>query len=230
MLRMVFCDVDGTLLKAGESAIDGETLDTLRRLSDKGILIAVASGRPYSELRSLFSSLSRRLIFICLDGALTMHRDCVLHKRPLDRKEAITFLSRYSDFRVFGRETVYRFGNPVGGGTNTEYLKGIGEPFLKLELPTETFSENAYWYRVAYQRNGVTELVAPCADKGNAARTVMQKFAVSPDQAVAFGDSENDLPLFAAVGHPFRMQSGTVCDPAIPAVSSVKDKLKELFL
>ena len=79
MLRLVFCDVDGTLLPRGETAVSEETLDVLRRLTDRGITVAIASGRPYPQLRALFGALSHRLVFICLDGALTRRHDFVLH-------------------------------------------------------------------------------------------------------------------------------------------------------
>ena len=40
MLRLVFCDVDGTLLPRGENAISTELCDALRRLTDRGITVA----------------------------------------------------------------------------------------------------------------------------------------------------------------------------------------------
>ena len=223
MLRLVCCDVDGTLLPATHTALSRETLDVLRRLTDKGVTVVIASGRPYAQLRELLEGISHRLIFICLDGAVTWHRHCVLHKRPLLRRPAEALIRRFPGTVVHGREQVYR---PDGGTLNT-----IGEPFLKLELPVGSFDETADWYRVAYRGGGVTELVAPCAHKGNAIRTVMEKFGVTPDQAVAFGDGENDAELLAAVGHPYLMQPAGVSLelPGLRRTRSVPDTLKELF-
>ena len=54
MTRIVFCDLDNTLLPAGRDRIDAETLAQIKRITDKGIHFCVASGRPYSQLKKLF--------------------------------------------------------------------------------------------------------------------------------------------------------------------------------
>lgn len=223
MLRLVCCDVDGTLLPATHTELSRETAAVLRRLTDKGVTVVIASGRPYAQLKSLFGDLSHRLIFICLDGAVTWHRHCVLHKRPLPRKQAEALLAGYAGALVHGREQVY--------DTSKTPPAAIGEPFLKLELPSGTVAERADWYRVAYRGAGVTELVAPCADKGNAICTVMEKFGIPPEQAVAFGDGENDAALLKAVGHPYLMQSAAVALslPNLRRTANVAQTLKELF-
>lgn len=217
MLRMVCLDVDGTLLPKGDEALSPETVATLRRLTDKGITVVIASGRPYDQLKRLFEGLSHRLIFICLDGAVTFYRDCVLHKRPLLKQEALRFLNRYPTATVNGRDRIYR-----------ENFAAIGEPFLQIELPNGTFCETDYWYRVAYQDPTVTELVAPCADKGNALRTVMDKFGVAAEETAAFGDGENDLPMLKAVSHPYVMANASLAIAA-PRTASVPETLRQLF-
>ena len=37
MIRLVTCDIDGTLLHGEETSIDAETLEEIRRLREKGI-------------------------------------------------------------------------------------------------------------------------------------------------------------------------------------------------
>ena len=227
MLRLVFCDVDGTLLPRGENAVNEETMDILRRLTDRGITVAIASGRPYAQLRTLFGALAHRLVFICLDGALTRRADFVLHKRPLHQKAVAALLKDYPKATIHGRETAYSLGGaPVG--RPVENQNSVGEPVLKLELFTDRVPPESMYYRLAYREPGIAELVAPCANKGNAAVTLMEKLGITPDQAVAFGDSRNDEELLAVVGHPYRMR-GTL--PNVDAVDtdSVLETLRELF-
>lgn len=227
MLRLVFCDVDGTLLPRGETTVSEETLDVLRRLTDRGITVAIASGRPYPQLRALFGALSHRLVFICLDGALTRRHDFVLHKRPLPARAVTELLKDYPKAAIHGRETVYSLGGaPVGRPINSQ--NEVGEPVLKLELFTDRVPPESLNYRLAYREPGIAELVAPCANKGNAAITLMGKLGINPDQAVAFGDSRNDVELLSAVGHPYRMR-GTL--PGIDAVDTdnVLQTLRTLF-
>ena len=228
MLRLVFCDVDGTVLPSDQQTLSADLLDTLRRLTDRGITVAIASGRPYAQLRAVFGALSHRLVFVCLDGALTRRHDFVLHKRPLPRKAALTLLNRYPNVAVHGRETVYVLGNAPVAGRAITHPNEIGEEFLKLELYSACEPESNPNYRVAYRSSGLTELVAPCANKGNAAIKLMEKLGISPDEAVAFGDGDNDQELLAAVGHPYRIR-GTLPSLDIPETDDVAATLRSLF-
>lgn len=227
MLRLVFCDVDGTLLPRGETALSEEASDLLRRLTDRGITVAIASGRPYAQLKSLFGALTHRLVFICLDGALTFHKNAVMHKRPLHPKAVSALLKDYPKATIHGREEDYSLGGaPVGKPVSS--LNDVGEPVLKLELFTDRVPPESLYYRLAYREPGIAELVAPCANKGNAAITLMEKLGIAPEQAVAFGDGRNDAELLAAVGHPFRMR-GTLPDCGAPETDDVIATLHELF-
>ena len=228
MLRLVFCDVDGTLLPHGQPALSEEVCDVLRRLTDRGITVAIASGRPYTQLRQLFGSLAHRLIFICLDGALTRRHDFVIHKRPVPRKAALSLLQQFPNAAVHGRETVYCLGNAPTIGKKVGSPNEIGEDFLKIEIFSDHRPDKNLNYRVAYTEEGLTELVAPCANKGNAAVTLMQKLGITPDEAVAFGDGENDASLLAVVKHPYRMR-GTLVDSSASEVTDVSATLRELF-
>lgn len=228
MLRLVFCDVDGTLLPRNDTALSPEILSALRRLTDRGITVAIASGRPYAQLRSLFGALSHRLIFICLDGALTRRHDFILHKRPIPRKAAGALLSRFPNVAVHGREAVYVIGAARVEGRHVDMLNEIGEDILKLEVYDDRRPEPNPNYRVAFSENGLTELVAPCANKGNAAVTLMEKLGISPDQAVAFGDGVNDVELLSAVGHPYRMRD-TLPTVSAPETDDVAATLRKLF-
>ena len=228
MLRLVFCDVDGTLLPRNDTVLSPEVLDTLRRLTDRGITVAVASGRPYPQLRALFGALSHRLVFICLDGALTRRHDFILHKRPLPKQTALALLNRYPNAAVHGRETVYVQGDPPVSGRAISSPNEIGEEILKLELYAQQAPERHPHYRVAFSEPGLTELVAPCANKGNAAVKLMEKLNITPDQAVAFGDGDNDRELLSVVGHPYRMR-GTLPFSNAPETDSVIATLRDLF-
>lgn len=83
MTGLVVCDVDKTLLMPGEDAVQPAVLDALGRLVSRGIAVAVASGRPYSDLRRLFSPLAGSLYFICLDGAVCFFGDRPLYIAPV---------------------------------------------------------------------------------------------------------------------------------------------------
>lgn len=230
MLRMVFCDVDGTLLPKTETEVSPAVIDTLRRLTDKGVIVVLASGRPYAQLKSLFSAVAYRLVFLCLDGALVLHKDCVLYKQPLPRREAAAFLENGPRAVVHGRTSHYVLNGAEKQGKAVSRPNEISEDFLKIEVLSPVPPAARPWFRVAYAEPGLTELVSPKADKGSAARSLLQKFGVTPEEAMAFGDGMNDISLLAAVGHPYRMHGSPekVC-PAAAITHDVISVLQEQF-
>ncbi len=201
MTRIVFCDLDNTLLPAGRDRLDSETLAHIKRITDKGIFFCVASGRPYSQLKSLFGELYRRIVFICLDGALTMHRDCVLAKRPLPRPERL--LSGDTRATVFCRGGEKELPAGLPSQRIAEEINRAGGEVLKIALYGKPAASSAL-ARLCYQSGDIYEYVAPCADKGSAADTLLKKLCISAEQSAALGDGENDIPLLRTVKAAYR--------------------------
>ncbi len=230
MLRMVFCDVDGTLLPKTQTEVSPAVIETLRRLTDKGVIVVLASGRPYAQLKSLFSAVAHRLVFLCLDGAVVLHKDCVLHKQPLPREQTVAFLQSGTPAVVHGRMSQYVVNGAKKQGKAVFTPNEIPEDFLKIEVLSSVPPLSERWFRVAHAEAGLTELVSSGADKGSAARVIMQKFGIPPEQAMAFGDGINDATLLAAVGHPYRMHGSPkeIC-PQAPTTRDVTSVLQQQF-
>jgi len=55
------------------------------------------------------------------------------------------------------------------------------------------------------------EIMRPGIDKGYAIRRVCAEFGIPTECAMAFGDNNNDLPMFEAVGWPVAMANGEKC-------------------
>ena len=82
-MKMVLSDLDGTLLKKGETALSLETFDMIHMLAQRGKLFAVASGRTYHELHTLFAPVAEIMLFVCLDGALVVRGGETLFSTPV---------------------------------------------------------------------------------------------------------------------------------------------------
>lgn len=92
MIRLVTCDIDGTLLHGEETSIDAETLEEIRRLREKGILFCPASGDQYHSLRRLFAPVQDEIAYICENGSVVFgpgNPGPVWGKVPLERNLAV---------------------------------------------------------------------------------------------------------------------------------------------
>ena len=53
-IKVIACDIDGTLLPYGASKISEEIFELIEQLTDKGIHFLIASGRGEESIRELF--------------------------------------------------------------------------------------------------------------------------------------------------------------------------------
>ena len=236
VIKLVASDLDGTLLQNGAQALTPEALRLIGKLLERGILFAPASGRPYPNLRRMFSPHWHEMLFICENGALTMHHGAALSTIPLEREtgEALMrdILARDDcEVMLSGRETsylcprrrsysdfvVYTMKNTV---TIVDDLFSVDEEFLKVSAYVHgdgaarvapAFIEK--WGNVVTAAvSGAAWIDFTVADKGMAIEAVARRLGIGKDEMMAFGDNFNDVEMLEAVGRPCLMETA---DPAL---------------
>lgn len=247
MLRLIACDLDGTLLQGGETALSPAVLDAVRYITDKGAYFAVCSGRAYYDLRRLFQPVHNRVIYISHDGALATYQNAVLWKRPLVKsllEETVRRAAQNCEgILLAGREHAYcpayrpelllplraLYGEAI---RRAENLNAMGEELFKLCFYRYHGSfPMPQGMRVAFQDDDWLELTCGCADKGRALQAVCRRLGVDTGQTAAFGDGENDLPMFAVAGRKYAVapKCAALAQAADAVVTEVTDKIKELI-
>ncbi len=247
MVRLIACDLDGTLLQKGETALSEAVLQTVRHVTDKGAYFAVCSGRAYYDLRRLFQPVNSRVIYISHDGALAMYRNCVLFKRPLVKPaleetvrgaahncEGVLLAGREHSYCPAWKPELYPPLRTLYGEAiqQTENLNAMGEELLKLcfyrykgDFPVPQ------GLRIAFDDGDWLELTCARADKGQALLAVCRRLGIDPVQAAAFGDGENDLPMFAVAGRTYAVapKCTALARAADETIAIAIDKIKELI-
>ncbi|QNH55215.1 HAD family hydrolase [Selenomonas timonae] len=238
MIRLIFSDMDGTLLDENGKLPAGFGA-MYERLKERGIRFAPASGRQYASLMQTFAAWRDELIFVAENGTMVMEHDRELFSSPVDRALALD---------------VMRTGEQIGGvrsvlcGKKQGYLHSADDaPEFRAELAkyvsqsavVEDFASvddlpikmsfcdftghaqekilpvmQAYADRLQVSLSSTewVDLYNLGVSKGVAARQIQARLGIAPDECAAFGDYENDLDLMDAVTHSFAMEN------AIPAV------------
>ena len=109
---MVCFDVDNTLLPRDAVRISASVIDMMKYLLSKGILVAVASGRPFCDIVRLFSDVINDIIVICYDGSLAVYKNEVIADFSVDKDLAYSFIDGIKnnteyDIAVYGTGSVY---------------------------------------------------------------------------------------------------------------------------
>ena len=69
MIKLVAADMDGTLLNS-KKELSPNLFNTVNKLRDKGIKVAIASGRQYYNLLKIFEEIKDDLIVISDNGSI----------------------------------------------------------------------------------------------------------------------------------------------------------------
>lgn len=231
MVKLVLCDIDGTLLEKGETRVSAECADALEALLDAGKTVALASGRAYAGMRRLVEHLpfAEELYYICDDGALCIHHGKTLYHKPLSVENLLRFarepaydtcpvLYFSTDFSYVLRATPEFLQNaeqagldrfrPIGG------VYEIKEPIYKIGICGRSerpplLVPQPFDLRVCYNADKQLEYASRFADKGLAASDLQMRLYLSKWDTAALGDGENDISLFSKAKYTYARQDGS---------------------
>ena len=57
MIKLIVSDIDGTLVPEGNTDLNPEYLEVIKKLTEKGIVFAAASGRHASSINAVFRTM-----------------------------------------------------------------------------------------------------------------------------------------------------------------------------
>lgn len=233
MIRLVTCDLDGTLLPHGQWAPSDDIFPLIRRLKEHGIAFAAASGRQYHSLRALFAPVAEEIFYICENGAVVYEGDRLLSQTTVDSALACRLIQEIdaipdAEVMVSGTTCCYLIPKTEGFVHHIRHVlhfqaeivssfEEITEPVIKISACRQNGVASLYplfaptWekhFNVAVA--GHEWLDFTLSDKGTGLTTLCDRLHISAEDVMSFGDNYNDLPLLVKVGQPYIMSSA--CD------------------
>ncbi|MFA2563616.1 MULTISPECIES: Cof-type HAD-IIB family hydrolase [Bacillus] len=228
MYKVVFFDVDGTLLSEIDRSMHESTKEAIQRLIDKGIHVVVTTGRPYS-LCSQFKELGIHTI-ISANGAHIKCRETVLHKSVLS-SEIVHDISEFAELHGHG-VSYFTEGFTMNGiaSDNERVMQALSETLNLGEYPEKSkdLSEEIYclclyadeiesqkfiekYPMLTFDRfHGyvINVLEDNKVSKLTAIQKVLDHLNICKSEAIAFGDGGNDIEMLQYVGLGIAMGNG----------------------
>lgn len=234
-IKIVFFDIDGTLIDMEKKKISEKTLDALIRLQKNGIRICLATGRcPVCLPAFPGVEFDACLTFngsYCFSGPETVYsrpippedvqillRNAAAMGRPVaiatkDRLEANGTdedLTTYYGFSGFTPHIPEDFDD-VADGEVYQVMLGCREAeYPALLKDTRGVKIAAWWDRAV-------DVIPMEGGKGSGIREILAYFGLEKDQAMAFGDGNNDIEMLQAVGTGVAMENASVQLKAVAA-------------
>ena len=202
MYRLIVSDYDGTL-NVNDKPLSQNFFTKLNMHACRGGIFAIASGRPYNQLKKILFQVSQNIVFISDDGAQMMYKNCVLYKKTVDIPDAKALCSKALDngftaicaLREENR-SVKREQLSLPFFMNSDIFKIIivkdGENTDILKAAAQTLN-----LRVCYEDKDYLEFCHKEANKGEAVKKLMQKFSVNENQMLVLGDNVNDISMLS---------------------------------
>ena len=234
MIKLIACDMDGTLLTS-DKRLPKDLFDVLAKLRERGVAFAVASGRQYGSLRRDFEALVPHILFICENGALVMKNDERQFLAPIDPADlpriiavARTMQGVYPAICRAG-EALLEATAPAHFLTNMQIhykntrivpdlmeYAGVtdackvcfysDEPAENTSLPV-LMRELSGSLSVIHSDANWVDVMKPGVNKGRAMQALFEQMGIAPDEAMAFGDYLNDVELLQSVTESYAMEN-----------------------
>jgi len=233
MIKLIVSDMDGTLLD-DDKQLPSDFFEVLDRLTECGIVFAVASGRTYSALEHLFPEPYRdRIAYICDNGACTVLDGKPVAVTPLDGgtyRELLEACRRIGDLRVVvcAENGVYhinsgdKFYSEVGRFYKkhcaVEDLFAVNETIYKVAVCDERGTlahgkpelDRIFGTRLNVQASGEVwmDVMASGVSKGKALEALQKRLGADRSETMVFGDYFNDVEMLRLSDWSFCMENG----------------------
>ncbi len=199
MLKLIVCDVDGTLLNYGEEKVNKKILDYIKIFKEKGIVFAVASGRHYSELYNIFKG--EDIYYISSDGSCIIKDKEVIYKKYI-KENIIEKLKENKNFAfqcplyTYYKNSDSQFLNILKNKykENLKELKS-SEFIIKIIKYGRDYKEVCENLTQCYKDKDFCEWVGNDVNKGNALLYLQKKLNISKNETAVFGDNFNDISI-----------------------------------
>lgn len=217
-IKIIFFDIDGTLIPLGESGVRDETIRALKSLKDRGIKICIATGRSPIQIPKI-----DQVEFDChltFNGSLCYNDNEDIFSNPLNRDDIMTFIKNASamnkplglaskgqyvaNFLNDDLAQYFSFGSTLPTMVDDIEKFALNKDVYQMVMPirkeeytralkdTKSLKITAWWDRVV-------DVIPQNGGKGQAVEKILEYYGFYKNEALAFGDGDNDIEMFEQV-------------------------------
>jgi 5-amino-6-(5-phospho-D-ribitylamino)uracil phosphatase len=229
--KLVAIDIDGTLIN-DRLALGSFTKEYLRYIQAHGWIVVLATGRPWRSAKPYYEALGCRGPLICYNGAHVFSPGDSSFKefrktfpqievRAISRglqgkitsamceSETDVYLSREDEYlsHYFPYKGMEKRIGPIESILDIDPFTVIFRSAHKYDADIEKEVEKypSFLYR-HWTHSFYSEASLEGVDKGSALRYALAQLGFKREDAIAFGDSENDYEMLREAGQGFAMR------------------------
>ena len=236
MYKLVFSDLDGTLLTDKKEILEENILE-FKRLKKLGIKVILCSGRQKNAVKhyqlvahsseyiiscngaEIYDCKTQKELYLC-----DISKETILNIYFIAQKLNLIFKIDTQDARYISNTAyasideikfdtdIYEFINnnkilQISLGHTDETV--INNLILKISNYTDIKVENKFQFNREKNENTIwiINIVNSNVSKGNAIKKICQVLNVDKNDTIAFGDDKNDISMIKSVGYGIAMEN-----------------------
>lgn len=232
-IKTIISDLDGTLL-GEDKQLDAGIFPIIEELEKRGVSFVAASGRQYNNMKLMFAPIIDRIPLVCENGSQIVKNKEVVYERNIPRE--LSFRLIEDMLKIPGTETIVSSEcNLYTLAERREFIAYMND-FLQPRISEITdyqmiageMNKISIWWRngipekeekwfhakyddklqVVDGGNGWLDFTMKGVNKGTALRELAKIQGFSLEEALCFGDSENDVAMFHECGISYAMVTG----------------------
>lgn len=260
MIKLIVTDVDDTLVPESHMDLNPEYFEIIRQLQEKGVMFVVASGRQKTSIKKVFEPVKDEIAYLADNGTDISAKDFVTSMKFQEgdyKKLAQDLEDLGSEFEYmpsipdcnFVKDTAEDFYNLiVSYGCQVQKMHNLSElsDISKVSLyhpngiPRAVEDKmKALWsdrMDVCIAGQVYLDFTAKGCNKGKGLSVLQEHYGISPEETVAFGNADNDIPMIqcAKYGYAVANASEGLKKAAYETIGPMKEdavlkKLKEIL-
>ena len=223
MVKLIACDLDGTLLPRGQRRLSAELENKIKSVLANKKNFAIISGRDYSSIRRVVDFKTEDIYYICCGGSVCIKNGKVLYSKPVSSLAVIAAIKASKESKkglvlssdkvvyVYGEASFVRSIKNMYGEDAVEIRcnRGVVSPVYKISFYGETEQKllegKVSGLKLFYNRNGWEEYVSAISGKMEAFSDLRMRVGVLASETVAAGDDLCDVPMLQKAGKAFAL-------------------------
>ncbi len=221
MIKLIVTDMDGCLLDS-QGCMPADFAETAKRMEEKGVVFAAASGRSIAGLKKPFGDYAANMAFASDNGACAYYKNTQLFSNTLEKED---YLSVIEEARKHENLIAVACGTKDAWIEHADQLTEKDITELKKYYPTwndckyeevpdeiikvallyfDDIEKNIYPYFEKFNNGKIVSKVTAyvwidifdaAVSKGTGVKALQEKLGITKEETVVFGDYLNDLPM-----------------------------------
>ncbi|WP_265455474.1 HAD family hydrolase [Enterococcus sp. HY326] len=237
-IKIIFFDIDGTLIDMEKKQISEKMLQTLIELKKKGIIICIATGRSPIALPQ-FEQVEFDA-FLTFNGSYCFNQRETILSNPIPTEDVRQIIQNASALQR--PVAVATKNKTIANGTDADLAEYFGfahqpvivsEDFAEVVENEDIFQvmlgsekkdydkvmEETHNAKIVAWWNRAVDIIPLSSGKGSGIAKILAYYNFDQSEALAFGDGNNDIEMLKAVGW------GVAMDNASEDLKAVADEV-----